>query len=232
MLINLRNALMAGKRTPTAKDYVQSGLVAMWDGIENAGWGTHDASATTWNELVSDTSVAVASGVSWTANSATASGLSARWATIGTDTTLGGTIDSALSLNAVFKTTDSANLQFVLLDMLRRDCLGIAPDALGIGLRQAIPITTTSGKIWSLTANYESSSAQTSDDAYVNGAANANRGYANFSNPTTADIAIGGGYNSGWFSGEIYNLRVYSRKLTAQEIAANYAIDKKRFNLP
>lgn len=23
----------------TAKDYVQDGLVAMWDGIENAGWG-------------------------------------------------------------------------------------------------------------------------------------------------------------------------------------------------
>ena len=48
MLINLRNALMAGKRTPTAKDYVQDGLLALWDGIENAGWGTHDVNATTW----------------------------------------------------------------------------------------------------------------------------------------------------------------------------------------
>jgi hypothetical protein len=28
----------------TAKDYVQDGLVAMWDGIENAGWGVHDES--------------------------------------------------------------------------------------------------------------------------------------------------------------------------------------------
>ena len=41
MLINLRNAMMMEKRKPTARDYVQSGLVAMWDGIENAGWGRH-----------------------------------------------------------------------------------------------------------------------------------------------------------------------------------------------
>jgi hypothetical protein len=54
MLINLRNALMAGKRKPTAKDYVQSGLVAMWDGIENAGYGIHNASATTWKNLASN----------------------------------------------------------------------------------------------------------------------------------------------------------------------------------
>ena len=31
---------------------------------------------------------------------------------------------------------------------------------------------------------------------------------------------------------DIYSLRLYSRALTAAEIAANYAIDKERFNLP
>lgn len=35
----------------TAKDYVQDGLVAMWDGIENAGLWTHDANATVWKDL-------------------------------------------------------------------------------------------------------------------------------------------------------------------------------------
>ena len=38
---------------PTASDYVQDGLVAMFDGIENAGWGLHDDSVTTPYELVS-----------------------------------------------------------------------------------------------------------------------------------------------------------------------------------
>ena len=36
---------------PTARDYIQDGLVAMWDGIENAGWGVHDANATVWKDL-------------------------------------------------------------------------------------------------------------------------------------------------------------------------------------
>ena len=34
------------------------------------------------------------------------------------------------------------------------------------------------------------------------------------------------------FFGEVCNLRLYSRALTAAEISANYAIDKERFNLP
>lgn len=37
---------------PTAKDYVQDGLIAMWDGVENAGWGVHDQNATVWKDLV------------------------------------------------------------------------------------------------------------------------------------------------------------------------------------
>ena len=35
----------------TARDYVHTGLIAMWDGIENAGWGVHDPNATTWKDL-------------------------------------------------------------------------------------------------------------------------------------------------------------------------------------
>ena len=38
---------------PTAKDYVQDGLIAMWDGIENAGWGQHNSSERSiWVDLV------------------------------------------------------------------------------------------------------------------------------------------------------------------------------------
>ena len=34
-----------------------------------------------------------------------------------------------------------------------------------------------------------------------------------------------------YFRGRIYNLRLYSRAITAAELAANYAVDKARFNL-
>lgn len=36
----------------TAADYIQDGLVAMWDGIENVGYGLHDDSAAVWVDLV------------------------------------------------------------------------------------------------------------------------------------------------------------------------------------
>ncbi len=35
----------------TSRSYVQQGLVAQYDGIDNAGYGTHDSSATTWVDL-------------------------------------------------------------------------------------------------------------------------------------------------------------------------------------
>ena len=51
MMEAVRNGAWA-KSGYTAKDYVQYGLIAMWDGIENAGWGVHDANATVWTDLV------------------------------------------------------------------------------------------------------------------------------------------------------------------------------------
>ena len=36
----------------TAADYIQDGLVAMWDGIENVGWGEHSDTLEQWNDLI------------------------------------------------------------------------------------------------------------------------------------------------------------------------------------
>jgi hypothetical protein len=36
---------------PTTIDYVQNGLIAMWDGIENVGRGEHDTNAIIWRDL-------------------------------------------------------------------------------------------------------------------------------------------------------------------------------------
>lgn len=38
---------------PSASEYIQDGLIAMWDGVENAGWG-HSDSSTRMVDLVSD----------------------------------------------------------------------------------------------------------------------------------------------------------------------------------
>ena len=63
-----RNVMLAGGGVPTAKSYVQDGLVAMWDGVENAGWGTHSNSTTTWVDLTGngyDATQLLATGWHW-----------------------------------------------------------------------------------------------------------------------------------------------------------------------
>ena len=57
-----------------------------------------------------------------------------------------------------------------------------------------------------------------------------------FRQPTISDefVAIGSryAYSDFTFLGAISSIRIYSKPLSAEEIAANYAIDKARFNLP
>jgi hypothetical protein len=55
-------------------------------------------------------------------------------------------------------------------------------------------------------------------------------GYIRNGNP----IAFGGHYTNDvkeWFKGDLYAVRFYNRKLTAEEVARNYRVDKRRFGL-
>lgn len=53
-----RRLLMSGgEGAPSAKSYVQDGLVCLWDGIENVGYGVHDGAATGWVDLVGGLSI-------------------------------------------------------------------------------------------------------------------------------------------------------------------------------
>lgn len=49
--------LMPTGSVPSAEHYVQDGLIAMWDGIENAGWGVSDPDASVWRNLVTGSGV-------------------------------------------------------------------------------------------------------------------------------------------------------------------------------
>lgn len=51
-------AAESNKKTYTAADYIQDGLVALWDGIENVEWGAHDPETTVWIDLIN--------GIKWT----------------------------------------------------------------------------------------------------------------------------------------------------------------------
>ena len=71
MLIAARESFTARSRgIPTAHDYVQQGLVFMWDGIENAGWHRHTKDTEAFRDLVAGRAVKVGNYGDPTASSA------------------------------------------------------------------------------------------------------------------------------------------------------------------
>ena len=77
MLVAERNGMMVASKL-TAKSYVQDGLIAMWDGIENVGWGRHEDSPAIWKNLVQNSvfpDFSVAAGKTFNKDSLVVSGI-------------------------------------------------------------------------------------------------------------------------------------------------------------
>ena len=241
MLINLRNALMTGKRTPTAKDYVQNGLVAMWDGIENAGWGVHNPNATAWKDLIGnrDWTLGTSTSYEWTANS-----FDAKDQFAATQDFIDGSLITTVEMCAKIKMPSSItyfNTAFIIIGrqtssgpyygLLYRIPATLNPSLMGgrsffegtynsfvgVGATFSFPDFATAGV-----------------DGYFNGEAQTASGSntLDYNATTRGTVARIGGTAQHSMPIEVYNIRLYSRALTASEIARNYAIDKARFGLP
>lgn len=251
MLINLRNALMAGKRTPTAKDYVQSGLAYLYDGIENAGWETHDATQNGWVNLVDGTMPFVFSqsadtyfGNDYLHRSDTSGMLLPDFPIIKANTT------TELVLSVSADNTPSGNARFMGARALNR----FEIDCYSSGVEKAprmywrrtggTSYTTTYCRfkrtsawgLWALVMSVDSSGVMTIEDTIT--------GASWTSDTNTVDLAFYADIPAVigcWAQGntaysqmicDIHRIARYNKVLTADEIAANYAIDKARFGLP
>ena len=227
MLINLRNALMSGKRMPTAKDYAQSGLVAMWDGIENAGWGVHDAAATTWQDLVNGITLTSANGYF------SATETSMAWTSRDRLRCYNDTIKTAMCSTSQTLEVGITNSN---LPVSLNGVNGIISVAYGqIGAQSDGATSFGQSKSYDGFVRYVLTGDGTTGRLYYNGqevgsSTNIVNSSAKLSNQF---IVNGNAISSGTTStGSVKYIRIYSRALTASEIAANYAIDKARFGLP
>ena len=207
-----------GAKVPTASDYVQTGLVAMWDGIENAGWGVHDANATVCIDLVGGV-LSIDGAAQPTA-----------FVTSNTGKKILNNIDTSADMTIEWLWRDAGT---------ERNCQ---------------VYTLTSNNALRYQVNDISSSYATYQIRYWNGTSQVSKypmqktirgGAITYSNGVFSvygDGVIKASYNDAVASDSIRtgiskntafnSLRFYSRALTAAEIAANYAVDKARFNLP
>ena len=217
---------------PTARDYVQDGLVAMWDGIENAGWGVHDDGATVWKDVVGSYDMTISTGGTWSKNSFVSNPSYMQTANIGRD------IDGILTIECRCKVNSAGNGRAVIgfdskptsnVISASRYVVYRANGTVNFTGRGSFFTGAGLGVAASYTGVFQSSGGVDISDGYMDGVAQTispSGGYGfGYNAPSVSQFS---GYK---LDGEIYSVRIYSRALTAAEIAANYAVDRARFNL-
>lgn len=222
-----RSAL--GSRSEAAKSgwtnpYVTDGLIAMWDGEWNAGWGVHDANATTWKDLSGNgyDFAIPSSGVSFSGNSITLSATSL-------STSLPELARPSFSIECVAESTGSRgawvwmkNPSSVVGALVGWQGTGVCYFPwINIG-RLGDQRLASAGLTWETQKQV----------LYKNASEIASTAEVVSTSNVLASIYIGE-YNGAKKATMIcYSIRLYSRTLTAAEIATNYAVDKARFGLP
>lgn len=232
-VVTYRKLFVSVTPPPTARDYISDGLIALWDGIENAGWGAHDADATVWKDLVGN-----------------------RDLVLGYAATVHDNYIATTEISPITVPSDEIDgVQSISVCVRNFGVIGSA--IISVKRGQYIRIAQV-GDIYNLYANGNTSTGNAShsiigtvtrtdnvtltatgpwmaqDKFYQNDEDRTALGGPNWwrvRNELVMGLHYGDNDNRGNF-GSIYNVRLYSRALTPDEIAHNYAIDKIRFNLP
>lgn len=232
-----------GAKVPTAIDYVQTGLIAMWDGVENAGWGVHDANATTWVDLVGNANLILLGNCTFNDSYCTI---------MGNNNAAYAQYSSPISVASGYGWT----FHFVWRPLVATSyvcrpysCRGgqngidgyeryqqngtsnglFSGDGTGLTERHGL-FTTTLNTI--ISEHYVISS---NGDLTI---------YANGDLVATStckvatslpNVGLGNStsqYGNRGVDEDVFDLGIYNRVLTAAEVSANSAVDKARFNLP
>lgn len=229
----------------TTSSYVQDGLVAMWDGNENAGdgQGGHAETLTEWKDTSGRYSFVfnANSGITVEEGALVFPGTDSGYATLSvtaTDATFeaarNGTCEVVVWADRS-KTTASVALQssmeagIALGARVRSSADAIAEILTATGYYNSpYPSYDWFSKVTTLSTTYSSAQPQNTWGNAVKLAVSGGNVWGDFDNATY--LGFRAKKTSGQsFKGKIYAIRLYSRQLTAAEIAANRAVDEERF---
>ena len=238
MMLGSRNGFaVGGWRNP----YVTNGLIAMWDGEWNEGGETHNANNLRLVELCGSGNDLIIDPTYGTLglNFVHCNGLGVAAAGISELQSF-----STQQIEVVFSITGRpfGGNNFII-DLYRGPArLGGADyfrkfsiyarynSAIGFSSLRGInasPNISTTIRAYSISCDASLGDTVFIDGIWTNGIGPSSPATLNGAANTNIYPTLG--YSA---EGDIYTIRVYSRKLTASEIAANYAVDKARFNLP
>ena len=224
-----------GEQLPSSADYVQDGLLVQWDGIDNAGTGVHDPAATTWKNLAGGGyDLTLTNSATWNAEgralvingvSAVADGVTPEYKTIEV-------VCKRTSSGARMMFHSGHKTRFVLFDAdggnQRAYFSGDTADNQST-VTKYVKQPFLGSEIDFLAGRYDDDGKVTDVFKDANQREDGARGN---SWGVGTGISIGGRLNTSnpylWY-GEVYAIRLYSRRLTKAELARNHQIDCKRF---
>ena len=208
---------------PATNFYAASGLMAAWDGIDNAGTGVHDSNAGVWTDLTGNgANFPVTSYIGTQLTGWTATSLQAK---------------SCYKVPCAKSCKDYVTIEICAKHNKQYKCLFNSGD----GLNKFVAVMTSTIQFYNLAnKNYAIGSdnwfqAAAVHSPTVSAPSVFSRGAA--ASQTASDTwgknnegtCLGRGANSYQFNGEYYAIRLYDRALTAQEIKDHAAIDIARF---
>ena len=231
-------AFCAVAQAETTGDYVQDGLIAMWDGWENDGSGGHATSLTEWKDTSGQYSFVFNenSGIKVEDNRLVLSGESGCYATLdATSSTKTFNLAKSGTLEVVFRAEKGLPSYSILLQ-------GTSTSGIGVGSYNDVTRWLSSNKMKSPNAYFNAfEGIKTFVSHYSNGGGT-NLFVDGVQPVITMSENLGGSGTVSvlgarasdktlLFKGEIYAIRLYSAPLTAEQAAANRAVDEKRFNV-
>lgn len=235
-----------GEFSYSAKDYVQDGLVCMWDAIENVGWGLHDDTATHWTELISGTEDAIVGSIGtryeWTDNALVSYNTGNTFTSDKTEELLEAFQNCTFTLESITSRPTAANSwqsqifniaqsgqpyhHGIILRYRREDngdCASVYTGKYNSGPDfQISPIDA----VHSWTATYEQGNGR----FFANGIFVGNKSAV--PDGSISSILVRIGASSYQFQGCYHSIRIYNRSLSDAEVEHNATVDKVRFNVP
>ncbi len=245
---NGKSYVTATKTVPAfsldSTSYVSSGLVAQWDGVENAGRGVHSDSPTVWKDLVGSNDITLPAWVSATAKGmdSVGSSESRTYPELASITGLDGddvTIEVAARRVRWTQTDDYGNLQSFFTSpwghfgyrFNQNDAFYayLPPNGNNAGQAKLYNINTGTGgakvtECQTIAGRITRNSSSAQNGLFINAAAQT-LVYANYSANLGSSWKF---FNNPRTEIEFYAIRVYNRRLTSSELAGNAWVDRLR----
>ena len=221
----------------TSASYVQDGLIAQWDGIDNAGTGTHDSNALVWKDLKGSCDMTLLSKGSWVNGNALA--------VTGFGASGNSSAPAYKTIEVVYKMTSSAGRilftsgraavngklsQMVGFSVISGSNLAGFFDGTGVAATRYVRVNFDASAVRSMSAIHEDGAVS---ETYGNGVVDMYQKLDTNWGVSDGKVAVGARNSSDAYTwtGEVFAIRLYSTALTKEQIAANLAVDAARFGV-